>query len=310
FTGRKLPLTEADVVVGFAPHVTSLSDYYPFGSGMEGRTVPSTYRYGYGGHELEQDNLLDMGDRWLDSRIGRTMKLDKYVDDYQWISGYTYAANNPLLCIDIHGERIYIHYQTESGEDAKYEYGSGLEVPNDPFVRGTVAALNRISESPNVSDRLDVIISSDLNVTITPYFETQYHAAIASWKDMDGVKQFEVKPDQEVKFNMNLGLQEASTGVVNPPFISLWHELGHLYNAITDTEGFVNRHDQIYDSKDVSCEDHVWTNEEERVNIQQNEWPLAVESEGFERQTHKVGGRSGVVAVKTNGPLSTEVVKQ
>jgi len=38
-TARKLPVDYVGVFTGFSPHVTSLTDYYPFGSGMAGRQI-------------------------------------------------------------------------------------------------------------------------------------------------------------------------------------------------------------------------------------------------------------------------------
>lgn len=71
----------------------------------------NAYPYGFQGH-LRNDELsgsgnsIDMGDRWLDTRLGKTLKPDRQASSYPWISPYSFAANNPILFIDPDGERI------------------------------------------------------------------------------------------------------------------------------------------------------------------------------------------------------------
>jgi hypothetical protein len=91
---------------------TSLN-YYPFGSAIDSRAFAcGGYRYGIGGHEKIDEVAgvtgahVDMGDRWLDTRIGRTPKPDKKAEDYPYLSPYSYAANNPIIFIYPDGEKI------------------------------------------------------------------------------------------------------------------------------------------------------------------------------------------------------------
>jgi Metallopeptidase toxin 3 len=83
---------------------------YPFGMHMPGRSISSgSYRYGFGGHEkLDEvqglENFVDMGDRWLDVRLGRTSKPDRRVNDFPGESPYNYAGSNPIYYIDVNGE--------------------------------------------------------------------------------------------------------------------------------------------------------------------------------------------------------------
>ncbi len=96
----------------FALNVSSSQDYYPFGSVMEGRGLEITnYRFGYSGHEKIDEvqgsgNVVDMGDRWLDVRIGRTSKVDRKAHLFSSISPYTYALNTPLQAIDPDGQLV------------------------------------------------------------------------------------------------------------------------------------------------------------------------------------------------------------
>ncbi|RMG82438.1 MAG: hypothetical protein D6707_02925, partial [Bacteroidetes bacterium] len=93
----------------FEPNILMSNDFYPFGMLTPGRVFNSgEYRFGYGSHEKIDEvsgsgNTIDMGDRWLDTRVGRTYKLDAKADLYPGVSPYTYAANNPIIFIDPDG---------------------------------------------------------------------------------------------------------------------------------------------------------------------------------------------------------------
>jgi RHS repeat-associated protein len=83
---------------------------------MPGRSyISESYRYGYGSHEKIDEvsgsgNTVDMGDRWLDTRLGRTPKMDAHAAKYPAMSPYSYAANNPILFIDPDGkEWVNVH---------------------------------------------------------------------------------------------------------------------------------------------------------------------------------------------------------
>jgi RHS repeat-associated protein len=67
------------------------------------------YRFGFNGMEKDNEvkgigNTIDMGDRWLDTRLGRTPKTDLHKSKYPFISPYTYAANSPIAFHDPDGK--------------------------------------------------------------------------------------------------------------------------------------------------------------------------------------------------------------
>jgi len=72
------------------------------------------YRFGFGGHEKIDEvhsssgTTIDMGDRWLDTRLGRTPKPDAKAKKYPGISPYVYALNSLLIVIDPDGKEIKI----------------------------------------------------------------------------------------------------------------------------------------------------------------------------------------------------------
>jgi RHS repeat-associated protein len=99
-------------VVGDDGLLKSGTDYYPFGMEMLGRNYGNgEYRFGFGGHEKVDEvsgsgNIVDMSDRWLDVRLGRTPKMDAKAKKYPDVSPYSYAANNPIFFNDPDGKEV------------------------------------------------------------------------------------------------------------------------------------------------------------------------------------------------------------
>jgi RHS repeat-associated protein len=89
--------------------VVNVSDYYPFGLAMDGRTVQdSSYRYGFNGQEKD-DEIKDSGNslsfkyRIYDPRIGRFLSVDPLAPDYPWYTPYQFAGNTPIQAKDLEG---------------------------------------------------------------------------------------------------------------------------------------------------------------------------------------------------------------
>jgi RHS repeat-associated protein len=66
------------------------------------------YRFGFNGQEKD-DEIKGMGNsihfefREYDSRLGRFMSIDPLSSNYPWQSPYAFAANNPIMFVDIKG---------------------------------------------------------------------------------------------------------------------------------------------------------------------------------------------------------------
>jgi RHS repeat-associated protein len=122
FTARKLPLAANGVFTGFSPHVTSLTDYYPFGSGMAGRTVTEGYRYGFQGQETDAEyfnGAVSFKYRVHDARLGRFLSIDPLAPDYPWNSTYAFSENRVVDSRELEGlEKASIH-----GENCDVETG-------------------------------------------------------------------------------------------------------------------------------------------------------------------------------------------
>ena len=89
------------------PTVVSLLDYYPYGMTEPGRRWNAgDYRFGYTGHEKEDDlasGVYTTEYRLLDTRLGRWMSVDPLFAKYPGISPYNYYMGNPMKLIDPDG---------------------------------------------------------------------------------------------------------------------------------------------------------------------------------------------------------------
>lgn len=92
--------------------VINSTDYYCFGSPMEGRswTISSynNYRFGYNGKEKDNEtygegNLIAYEFRIFDSRIGRFFSIDPKQKEYPWQTPFAYFKNSPIQIIDFKG---------------------------------------------------------------------------------------------------------------------------------------------------------------------------------------------------------------
>ncbi len=92
----------------YTPDIRTATDYYPFGWAMPGRQVTGEYRYGFGGHEKDDEVKGDGNEyatefRQYDPRLGRWMVTDPLASKGAGISPYAFCFNSPLLFIDPDG---------------------------------------------------------------------------------------------------------------------------------------------------------------------------------------------------------------
>jgi RHS repeat-associated protein len=96
--------------------------YYPFGSLKPSRNAStSNYRFGFGGHEKDDDvksvagSHLSFGDYGYDTRLGRRWNIDPKYNKIPGISPYSYALNNPIILKDPDGKLPIIPFLLKAG---------------------------------------------------------------------------------------------------------------------------------------------------------------------------------------------------
>ncbi|OFX60746.1 MAG: hypothetical protein A2046_07870 [Bacteroidetes bacterium GWA2_30_7] len=135
--------------------IISYQEFYPGGMIMPSRKYNATeYRFGYGGHEKIDEVTgvtgahVDMGDRWLDTRIGRTSKLDSKASKYPSLSPYSYVANNPIKFLDPDGKEIVNSEEPGTAAWKKVDAAISVVKRTNPELYNTLHAL---PEKINVS---------------------------------------------------------------------------------------------------------------------------------------------------------------
>ncbi|WP_289001069.1 RHS repeat-associated core domain-containing protein, partial [uncultured Roseivirga sp.] len=104
--------------------------YYPFGLSISAlsSTAPLSKpnNYLYNGKELQQETeWYDYGARMYDPQLGRFFTQDRFAEKYLDFSPYQYAANNPILYIDVNGDSISVaeQYREQFQADLQATFG-------------------------------------------------------------------------------------------------------------------------------------------------------------------------------------------
>jgi RHS repeat-associated protein len=100
--------------------IRNISDYFPFGVQLDGRTVSSEeYRFGFQGQEIDSEikgegNSINFTYRMYDPRLGRFFAVDPYTKNFQWNSPYSFSENRVIDCIELEGgEKIEVAINNE-----------------------------------------------------------------------------------------------------------------------------------------------------------------------------------------------------
>ena len=111
------------------PTVVSFSDYYPYGMEMPKRAYNLDYRFGYTGHEKEDDlasGVYTTEYRLLDTRLDRWMSVDPLYMKYPGMSSYNYCGGNPLVFWNPVGKEVITSMDTTGTHDPRVDSNKRL----------------------------------------------------------------------------------------------------------------------------------------------------------------------------------------
>ena len=102
------------------------NDYYPFGMSIDRNNPVTTEadrnhinRMLYNAKELQVGSgLVDYGARMYMPEVGRFGSIDKFTEKYHSLSGFQYAANNPIRNIDVNGDSINVAQSLKDNKTA------------------------------------------------------------------------------------------------------------------------------------------------------------------------------------------------
>jgi RHS repeat-associated protein len=212
------------------------------------------YKYLYNGKEIQDEVLgnvnldwYDYGARMYDPALGRFHTQDRFAEKYLDFSPYQYAANNPIMFIDVNGDSLWIQHQGERifyedgklyNEDMTAYSGKALKTKKDGttklkgYVGRTKGALDKIRGGSAGSSLISQIQSSDKNVTISSG-SNSYAPENQNWADAqngtgaDGVVNWSASDGH--------GGPNTSGSTSRPSYIGLAHELAHGLDGANGT---------------------------------------------------------------------------
>jgi RHS repeat-associated protein len=117
----------------YEAQVVGATDYTPFGSAMQGRSVNSDkYPYGYNGKENDNETGdQNYGMRIYDPRVARFLSVDPLTKKYPELTPYQFASNSPIMGIDLDGQELFIVHGTNQGNTPLIENNKGVVFGND-----------------------------------------------------------------------------------------------------------------------------------------------------------------------------------
>ncbi len=108
---RKLSTIEGNATTNFTASLSSLNNYYSFGSLQPGRSFASSnYRFGFNGQEKDDNfhnqvgSVYDFLFRIYDARVARFLSTDPLEGEYPWNSPYAFAENRVIDGRDLEGK--------------------------------------------------------------------------------------------------------------------------------------------------------------------------------------------------------------
>ena len=226
FLKDHLGSVRATVLDSAGAPVIGYDDYDPWGYPLALRTkaIPNAYLQGasknkFTGKESDDEyglNLLHTLFRPYDPETGRWIGVDPLAQKYPSLSPYNYAANNPILFLDINGDSLFVRSESQAAINA--------------FVGTSNNALGGFYTVSVGENGLVAVTATDQQGPLTP----QQEAFLATLNDAilqpDRVAIGLVMNSEEVAFG-SYGLQQIDMADVaklgNGAFLSAAGALGH-----------------------------------------------------------------------------------
>ncbi|MFN9801526.1 MAG: hypothetical protein ACK54P_16025 [Bacteroidota bacterium] len=139
-TDQKLPVEVGSLIVSYSAVVVTATDYSPFGVGLYGRSWSGEYRYGFNGQEEVVENSpsrIFFENRVYNSNLGHWLSIDQYYNLYPSLSPYSAFACNPIITIDIAGDKLRITV-AQPNADRKIEPS---DLKNENIARADIYSL-------------------------------------------------------------------------------------------------------------------------------------------------------------------------
>jgi RHS repeat-associated protein len=148
--------------------VASVSDYYPFGLGMEGRTYSSDmYRYGFNGKEKDNEGLggggstYDYGFRIYNPSIAKFLSVDPLSKSYPWYTPYQFAGNKPIWAVDLDGLEELKAIDGKIIAVGPYSEETRIKILMSYLIRKANSLSMGIDPDSNLSDEVAVVRQKD-----------------------------------------------------------------------------------------------------------------------------------------------------
>ena len=219
------------VVISSTGTVEETNHYYPFGGVFAATNNIQPYKYN--GKELDTKNGLnwyDYGARHYDAALGRFVSVDRFAEKYPLLSPYQYAANNPVVNVDVNGDSIVIAPNPKGLIDnVKMLFGYDTQ-----YQEAVKTDLNQLKlDDDVVANMITELEESSYIHEITLPKTDQWNRSISDKeKSLKGIPHGTVvwyDPNKESDRNGN----------IRTPRVSLAHELRHSLDI--DRGTYVNR---------------------------------------------------------------------
>ncbi|MDD5695410.1 MAG: DUF6443 domain-containing protein [Bacteroidales bacterium] len=164
------------VVLSSAGSPVQGTDYYPFG--ME---IPlfssSNNQLKYNSKELQTEAGLkwyDYGWRMYDPQLGRFHTQDRFAEKYLDFSPYQYAANNPILYIDVNGDSINVAEEHREALNKDLTNAFGDKASNFSYDKNGNLVYNGNGKKDFKGDQRDAFKSLDKVMSSEDKIELKY----------------------------------------------------------------------------------------------------------------------------------------